>query len=174
MYKGRLARRLGGLPRSTKKWLFVCFDGVALLVLLWASFSLRLGHFFSPSFSQALLMLAAPAIAIPIFVRMGLYRSVLRYLPERAIWTILAAVTVAVLAWVSLAFLTRMTGLEGIPRSVPVYYWALERRCDRRQPVRCEMVPVRATRSIGIRAADADLRNRGSRRPTCDCADQDA
>jgi FlaA1/EpsC-like NDP-sugar epimerase len=125
MYKGRLARRLGGLPRGTKKWLFVGFDGVALLALLWASFSLRLGHLFWPSFPQALLMLAAPAIAIPIFVRMGLYRSVLRYLPERAIWTILAAVTVAVLAWVSLAFLTRMTGLEGIPRSVPVYYWAL-------------------------------------------------
>jgi FlaA1/EpsC-like NDP-sugar epimerase len=125
MYKGRLARRLSGLPRSTKKWLFVGFDGVALLVLLWASFSLRLGHLFWPTFPQALLMLAAPAIAIPIFVRMGLYRSVLRYLPERAIWTILAAVTVAVLAWVSMAFLTQMTGLEGIPRSVPVYFWAL-------------------------------------------------
>ncbi len=125
MHKGRLARRLGGLSRGIKKLLFVCFDGVALPVLLWASFSLRLGHFFSPSFSQALLMLSAPAIAIPIFVRMGLYRSVLRYLPERAIWTILAAVTVAVLAWVSLAFLTQMTGLEGIPRSVPVYFWAL-------------------------------------------------
>jgi len=112
------------LSRSTKRWLFVCFDGVALLVLLWASFSIRLGHLFWPSLAQAFLMLAAPAIAIPIFVRMGLYRSVLRYLPERAIWTILAAVTVAVLAWVSLAFLTRMTGLAGIPRSVPIYYWA--------------------------------------------------
>ncbi|MCX7304837.1 MAG: nucleoside-diphosphate sugar epimerase/dehydratase [Hyphomicrobiales bacterium] len=70
-------------------------------------------------------MLAAPAIAIPIFVRMGLYRSVLRYLPERAIWTIVAAMTFAVLAWVGLVFLTQMTGGEGIPRSIPISYWAL-------------------------------------------------
>ncbi len=124
-YNGRLAGWLGGLPRSTKKWLFVWFDVFALIGLLWASFSLRLGHVFIPNAGQALLMLAAPVIAVPIFVRMGLYRSVLRYLPERAIWTVVVAVTVAVLAWVSLSFLTRMTGLEGVPRSVPIYFWAM-------------------------------------------------
>jgi FlaA1/EpsC-like NDP-sugar epimerase len=105
--------------------LFVCFDVLALLALLWLSFSLRLNLFFRPNVEQALLMVAAPAIALPIFVRMGLYRSVLRYLPERAIWTILRAVAVATLVWVSLAFLTSMTGLEGIPRSVALSYWIL-------------------------------------------------
>ena len=123
MYKGQLGRKLAALPRGAKKLLFVCFDVLALLALLWLSFSLRLNHFFVPNIEQTLLMLAAPAIALPVFIRMGLYRSVLRYLPERAIWTIVRAVTVATLVWVSLAFLTSMTGLEGIPRSVALSYW---------------------------------------------------
>jgi FlaA1/EpsC-like NDP-sugar epimerase len=125
MYRGQLGRRIAALPRGAKKRLFVCFDVLALIAVLWLSFSLRLNSFFIPNLEQALLMLAAPAIALPVFVRMGLYRSVLRYLPERAIWTILSAVTIATLAWVSLAFLTQMTGLAGVPRSVALFYWLL-------------------------------------------------
>jgi len=125
MHRGQLGRHIASLPRGTKKLMFVCFDVLALLAVLWLSFSLRLNYFFIPNGEQALLMLAAPAIALPIFMRMGLYRSVLRYLPERAIWTIFSAVTIATLAWVSLAFLTQMTGLAGIPRSVALFYWAL-------------------------------------------------
>lgn len=98
-------------------------DFVVLVALIWASYCIRFAAFFIPSWQQALLMLAAPVIALPIFVRMGLYRSVLRYLPERAIWTILKAVTVAVLGWVALAFLTFMTGAEGVPRTIPFIYW---------------------------------------------------
>ncbi|MDQ2634788.1 MAG: polysaccharide biosynthesis protein [Pseudomonadota bacterium] len=93
--------------------------------MLWLSFSLRLNSFFIPNREQALLMLAAPAIALPVFVRMGLYRSVLRYLPERAIWTMLSAVTIAAAIWICLAFLTQMTGLAGVPRSVALFYWLL-------------------------------------------------
>lgn len=125
MYRGQLGRRVAELPRGAKKLLFVCFDVLALIATLWLSFSFRLNQLFVPNLEQALLMLAAPAIALPIFVRMGLYRSVLRYLSERAIWTILSAVTIATLAWVSLVFLTQMTGLAGVPRSVALFYWLL-------------------------------------------------
>ena len=139
MHKGQLGRRIASLPRGAKKLLFVCFDVLALLATVWLSFSLRLNQFFVPNLEQALLMLAVPAIALPIFIRMGLYRSVLRYLPERAIWTIFSAVTVAALAWVSLAFLTQMTGLAGVPRSVALFFWAMSVVRDRRQPVRSEV-----------------------------------
>ena len=125
MHRGLFGRRIVALPRGVKKLVFVCFDVLALLAVLWLSFSLRLNHFFIPNMEQALLMLAAPAIALPIFIRMGLYRSILRFLPERAIWTIFSAVTIAALVWVSLAFLTQMTGLEGVPRSVALFYWVL-------------------------------------------------
>ncbi|MDP3897760.1 MAG: polysaccharide biosynthesis protein, partial [Mesorhizobium sp.] len=109
----------------SKRIILISFDTLALLTIVWFSFSFRFGDYFVPNAEQALLMLAAPAIAIPIFVRLGLYRAVLRYLPERAIWTILQAVTISTLVWVSLAFLTQMTGAQGVPRTIPVVYWFL-------------------------------------------------
>ena len=127
MYLRRILHNFIALPRSRKKFIFVCFDLALLLVLQWASFSLRLKVFFVPNLSQGLLMLAAPAIALPVFIRMGLYRSVLRYLPERAIWTILQAASIAALGWVGLVFLSSMTGHGGAggPRSTAVIYWLL-------------------------------------------------
>jgi len=113
------------LPRNWKRVFFIFFDIFALIAIVWVSFYIRFNAFFVPNAEQVLIILAAPAIALPIFVRMGLYRSVLRYLPERAIWTIVQAVSVATLVWVSLAFLTRMTGAEGIPRTIPVIYWVM-------------------------------------------------
>ena len=111
------------LPRNWKRVFFIFFDIFALVAIVWVSFCIRFSAFFVPNAEQLLIILAAPAIALPVFVRMGLYRSVLRYLPERVIWTIVQAVSIATLIWVSLAFLTRMTGAEGIPRTIPVIYW---------------------------------------------------
>ena len=69
-----------------------------------------------------LLMAAGPIIAIPIFVRMGLYRAVIRYMPERAIWTMLKAMSLAALGWVCLVFIAEMAGNGTVPRSVPFLY----------------------------------------------------
>lgn len=121
----QMRQAASSLPRASKRLLMICFDAVALIAILWIVSALRFNRFFIPNVEQALLILAAPLIAIPIFVRMGLYRSVLRYLPERAIWKIVQAMTIATLGWVALAFLTSVTGIEGIPRSVPIIYWLL-------------------------------------------------
>jgi FlaA1/EpsC-like NDP-sugar epimerase len=112
-------------PRNLKRALLILFDFVALIFNVWLAFCFRFTEVFVPNAEQAALMLLAPLIALPVFVRFGLYRSVLRYLPERAIWTIVQAVTIVVLMWVTVAFLTRMTGVSGIPRTIPVVYWAL-------------------------------------------------
>jgi len=91
------------VPRPVKQALLVLLDFVVLACLAWLSFLLRLDRTFVPNVNQALLMLALPVIAVPVFVRSGVYRSVLRYLPERAIWAILRAVTITILLWVALA-----------------------------------------------------------------------
>lgn len=121
----RFRRWISGRSRNWKKAFLIGLDFIVLIALVWLSFCFRFGEPFVPNAEQALIMLAAPLIGIPIFIRMGLYRSVLRYLPERAIWTILQGVTIATLVWVSLAFLTQMTGAEGIPRTIPVVFWVL-------------------------------------------------
>jgi FlaA1/EpsC-like NDP-sugar epimerase len=121
----RFMRHVTALPRARKRLILVTLDFVVLVALVWVSYCIRFSELYVPNGQQALLMLAAPVIAIPIFVRMGLYRSVLRYLADRAVWTILRAVTLAVLGWVALAFLTFMTGAEGVPRSIPLFYWLM-------------------------------------------------
>lgn len=121
----RMRATAAAMPRSAKRLTMIGFDLVALLLILWVILSLRFNRFFIPNVEQALVMLAAPLIAIPIFIRLGLYRSVLRYLPDRAAWTVIQAMSIATLVWVALAFMTSVTGMEGIPRSVPIAYWTV-------------------------------------------------
>jgi FlaA1/EpsC-like NDP-sugar epimerase len=122
----KIRARVLALPRRWKRILLVLFDFVVLFAALWASFALRFDRWTAPEGLDAWLVLAtAPLTAIPIFVRMGLYRAVVRYLPERALWTMLQATTLAVLFWVLVAFLSEMAGRGIIPRSVPIIYWAL-------------------------------------------------
>lgn len=113
------------MPRRYKQLILVAFDVVTLTFAVWLSYLLRFSAFFIPNSEQALLMVAAPMIGLPVFVRFGLYRSVIRYLPDKAIWTMIQAVTISVILWVCLAFLTLMTGAEGVPRAIPFLYWVL-------------------------------------------------
>lgn len=122
----RIRSRVLALPRRWKQSVLVAFDFVALSFALWASFSLRYDFWYAPqSTDQWAIILSAPALAVPIFIRMGLYRAVVRYLPERALWTILRAVLISTVAWVVLVFLSEMAGRGVVPRSVPIIYFGL-------------------------------------------------
>jgi FlaA1/EpsC-like NDP-sugar epimerase len=113
------------LPRNWKQAVLVAYDAGALASVLWLSYSLRLGPGFISEGVHHLLMASAPIVAIPVFVRFGLYRAVIRYLPERALWTILSAMFVATLIWVFLLFLAEATRLGVLPRTVPIFYFLL-------------------------------------------------
>ena len=52
----------------------VVFDAVALVGVLWLSYQLRLGGTFEPTGPQWVLILLAPVVALPVFLRLGLYR----------------------------------------------------------------------------------------------------
>lgn len=120
---------LGGIANISRRWkrvIIVTFDVVALSFALWASFSLRFGNWAPPTtLDQFLAILAAPVVAIPIFLRLGLYRAVVRYLPERALWTILKATALATLCWVLVVFLSQLAGRTTVPRTVPILFWAM-------------------------------------------------
>jgi FlaA1/EpsC-like NDP-sugar epimerase len=121
-----LRSTIENMPRFWKRTFFIGFDVVALLAALWVSYAVRYGVW-APAITdeRILLTIQAPIIAIPIFIRMGLYRAVIRYLPDRAIWTILKAMSIATAGWVILVFLTEMAGRGVVPRSVPFIYWAV-------------------------------------------------
>lgn len=122
----RFIFQLGNMPRIWKRTIIILFDVVALCFALWASFSLRFGIWTPPTtLDQFLAIATAPIVAIPIFIRFGLYRAVIRYLPERAFWQILQATTLAAIGWIVLVFLSEMSGRVTIPRSVPIIYWVM-------------------------------------------------
>ncbi|MDH4414477.1 MAG: nucleoside-diphosphate sugar epimerase/dehydratase [Rhizobium sp.] len=113
-------------PRRWKRVLMIIMDCMSLLIALWAAYALRLSDWLPAVTSERLtLAILAPIVAIPVFIRLGLYRSVIRYLPEAAIWTIIQAMTVATVSWVIIIFLMEMAGQGIVPRSVPFLYFLI-------------------------------------------------
>ncbi|WP_332689806.1 polysaccharide biosynthesis protein [Devosia sp.] len=113
----------GALGRRQKQFVLIALDIAVLFFAVWSSYIFRLGYGFLPNANQIGLMALAPIIAVPIFVKFGLYRAVIRYLPERALWTIAWAVSVATLTWVAVLFVAEVWRVGAVPRSVPLLYW---------------------------------------------------
>ena len=87
------------------------------IVAMWLAFTLRLDTIHWPSGLQWLVYVMGPALALPIFIRMGLYRAIFRYTGMAALITTGKAVALygAILLSILLA-----AQWEGVPRSVGV------------------------------------------------------
>ncbi len=110
-----LTTKLLNLKRSKKRLLLLCMDLVIIPSTLWLSFSIRLGEVYTPPVSQAWIFISAPLVAIPIFIRFGLYRAVLRYFGFKAIWTVVQATTLYALLW---SLITLFVQANAIPRTI--------------------------------------------------------
>ena len=66
-------------PRSSKRAIVMLLDVALSLASTWMAFSLRLETPHIPSGAQWWAYLLAPLIALPIFVRFGMYRAIFRY-----------------------------------------------------------------------------------------------
>ena len=110
------------LSRLQKQLVLLVFDSVALVAILLASFSIRLGYLYVPGSDLVWVVLASPIIAVPIFVRFELYRAVIRYIGFKALWSIIQAVSLYALLWSLIGF---MASVDGIPRSVILINWLL-------------------------------------------------
>ena len=101
----------------------LCLDFAVLVLVLLASFSIRLGYWYFPNNDIIFwLIFGGPIIAIIIFVAFGLYRSVTRYIGFNALWSIAQGVTLYALIWGVIIFLG---AVEGIPRSIVLLNWTL-------------------------------------------------
>ena len=112
-----MTERLLGLPRTAKQALAVLLDIALCVLALWAAFALRLETLSPPVQTIPLAAAIGVAVAIPIFVLLGLYRAVFRYSGARA----LISITKAVAAFGLLFFLVfTAVGVQGVPRSVGI------------------------------------------------------
>ena len=114
--------KLVNLSRINKQLIMFLVDSVVLVSILLASFSIRLGYWYLPHSDLVWVIFGAPIIAIPIFVRFGLYRAVIRYIGFKALWTVVQAVSLYALIWGVIGF---MVAVDGIPRSVMLINWVL-------------------------------------------------
>ncbi len=122
----RVRENVVKIPRFWKRVFMISLDVILLMIALWASYAIRLSAWTPAITSERLLLAAfAPVVAIPVFIKLGLYRSVIRYLPEAAIWTIVKAMLIATMSWVIIIFLMEMAGQGIVPRSVPFLYFIL-------------------------------------------------
>ena len=101
-------------------------DIVLVPFSLWLAFALRMSEWFWPSQNQLWLFILAPIIALPIFIKFGLYRAVIRYIGYKAMLAIFQATGMLVLVWLLVvsALVPRYLGVEiWFPRSIPPLFW---------------------------------------------------
>lgn len=111
-----------GLSRRIKAAILISTDSVFTLFALWAAFSLRWSDWYLPKGDEWYLFAVAPMIAVPIFIRLGLYRAIIRYIEIRALWTIIQATT---LYSIIFAFILYESGIKSVPRTVSLLNWLL-------------------------------------------------
>jgi len=106
--------------RYVKRSITLAFDFFVLLFSLWLAFSLRLGEFYWPEPSVMVLFAVAPLVAIPVFVKLGLYRAIIRYVSFHSLWVVVKAVSLYALL---LSAAVLLGGIEVVPRSVHIINW---------------------------------------------------
>ncbi len=87
-----MKKQLISLPRIGKQSLVFIVDTFLISLAVWLAFSIRLDRLHFPVRAEILVYVFAILIALPIFVRMGLYRAVFRYAGLHALWSIVRAV----------------------------------------------------------------------------------
>lgn len=135
-------------PRSAKRLFVLAIDACTGLLAMWLAFSLRLETLHWPDGIQWIVYMAAPALSLPVFLRLGLYRAIFRYTGITALINTGKAVAI----YGALLFALLLWGRwEGIPRSVGIL-----------QPL-IFLLLVAGTRTLGwilLRGRPAPIRNR--------------
>jgi UDP-N-acetylglucosamine 4,6-dehydratase len=115
------------ISRNKKQALMIVTDVFLVILSLWLAFALRLSEWFWPSESQLWLFVLGPILALPIFIKLGLYRAVIRYIGTKAMLAVIQAITALVLIWLVIAItilpLYIGVGKLWFPRSIPILFW---------------------------------------------------
>ncbi len=105
--------------RSTKRTISVFYDALSILTAIYVSSFLRYG--FPPDITQERLLCAATTLIISLymFVKLGLYRAILRYINHQALVAVIIGTGVSALTLAATSFFYS----AAIPRSVPIIYF---------------------------------------------------
>lgn len=109
--------RILAWPRTVKGLTVMAVDVGLSIIATWLAFSLRLDVLHWPQGLQWRVYLLAPLLAIPVFIRFGLYRAIFRYTGQAA----MLATARAAVAYGALLFALLVTlAWQGVPRSLGI------------------------------------------------------
>ena len=115
--------RLTNLSRQKKQAIMISADVCFLLFAIWLSFALRLGDVWSDKLESNLwIFILIPIVSIPIFIKLGLYRSVLKFMGTKVIVTAFQAITITSLI---LGFVMMIFREADMPRTVILIFWCV-------------------------------------------------
>ena len=103
--------------RPVKRLVVVALDIFLALLSTWLAYTLRLEQFNVPTGAQWWVYGLAPALAVPIFVKFGLYRAIFRYTGQAALQATALAVVLyacalsAILLWQRWPMVPRSLGV---------------------------------------------------------------
>lgn len=122
----KLREYLLSLPRRRKRILQVLADIVLVWLALWMAFVVRLGidELVNPVVLHSWLFISAPIVSIPLFIRFGMYRAVMRYFGNDALIAIIKAVSLSALI-LGVVVYWYSNHENVVPRSIVFNYWWL-------------------------------------------------
>ena len=109
------ATSLLALPRFSKRLVVIALDLLLAVASVWLAFCLRIEQFGLPEHEQIYVYLLAPALAVPIFIRFGLYRAIFRYTGMAALATTAKAIGTYAALFLTALLLFRW---NDVPRSI--------------------------------------------------------
>jgi FlaA1/EpsC-like NDP-sugar epimerase len=116
-----MLEKLLSFSRHHKMALLMLLDAVLLPLALWSAVLLRLGGSWDPKLTPYLwIFIVPPFWVIPIFIHLGLYRAVVKYLDDKIVLTVFYGVTLAVLV---LTAVITMASMHPFPRSSIIIFW---------------------------------------------------
>lgn len=113
--------QLLSLPRNIKRIIMVAIDFVLLLIAFWGAFWVRM-DVSAPytSYEHWKLLACLILVTVCIFIKMGLYRTVLRYVTAKIFVTALLGLSVSTLLLITLSYFFDIF----LPRTIPIIYFA--------------------------------------------------
>lgn len=114
--------RFLALPRHQKQIIAMMVDFVLLVAAFWSALVVRFETLRPDLDSYGWQMLAGPVLALPIFIRLGLYRAVVRFMEDTVVFVVAGGVTLSLLL---LAAGIALTHTPGLSRGVLAIYWLL-------------------------------------------------
>ena len=114
------------LSRRQKRVTQVITDIALVWLALWLAFVVRLGidDMINPVTAHVWLFVTAPLVAIPLFIRFGMYRAVMRYFGNDALIAIIKAVSLSALILAVVVYWYSNHD-NVVPRSIIFNYWWL-------------------------------------------------